>query len=379
MDEEEAQRVLTGSHFQNGNWACFEGAMAAGLTSFYGYPITPSSEILEYASNRLKPFGDAFRQLEDEIASIIACIGASWAGGKAMTATSGPGFSLMQEGIGLASFTETPLMITNSQRAGPSTGIPTAVAQGDIMQCAFGSHGDYMNVTIAPASVQECFDLTVDGFNISERLRVPVIMLLDQSVSASYEKIEIPPAEKIEIYNRPKTPTEALSDLVPPMPCFGEGKNAFSTGLSHDRYGLPSMDPDNYDSLIKRLFRKVISHEEILPEPITVLTDDAETLLVAIGSVARVAEEAVLYARSKGDKIGLFRLRTIWPFPYKTFNRLLSHSSIERVVVIEMNMGQLFYPVKTFAPLGLEVISKPIVHARPARLSDILRDIGVKK
>ncbi|MFX1532831.1 MAG: 2-oxoacid:acceptor oxidoreductase subunit alpha [Promethearchaeota archaeon] len=378
-NDEKAQRVLTGSHFQNGNWACFEGAMAAGLTSFYGYPITPSSEILEMASIRLKPFGDIFRQMEDEIASIIACIGASWAGGKAMTATSGPGFSLMQEGVGLASFTETPLVLVNSQRAGPSTGIPTAVAQGDIMQCAFGSHGDYMNVTIAPESVQECFDLTVEGFNVSERLRVPVIILLDQSVSSSHERLDIPPAEEIKLYSRPKTPEEAISDLIPPMPSFGEGKNVFSTGLSHDSKGLPNMDPDIYESLIKRLFQKVLKHQNILPPPETALTEDAEVLFVAIGSVARVVEEAVSYAREKGEKVGLFRPRTVWPFPYQPFSKVLSRSAIQRIVVIEMNMGQLVYPIKTFAPSDVEVISKRVVQARPARLTEILGDIGVKK
>jgi len=334
----------------SGNKAISEGAMAAGLTSFYGYPITPSSDIAESLSRRLDEVGRgySFIQVEDEIAAIIACIGASWAGGKVMTATSGPGFSLMQEGIGLASITETPLVIVNSQRGGPSTGLPTHAAQGDVMQTHYGSHGDYMNVVIAPYSTQECFDLTVEAFNCSERLRVPVILLVDQIISSFYQNLVIPDKEDIEIKFRPKDGDTDILDHVLPMKCFGEGKGAFSTGLIHNEKGNPDLTPQASEKLLNRLHDKLEKNTAVLPEPDFFKTEDADTIIIAFGSVARMAKEAVIKLRKDFDvPAGLMRLRTIWPFPTKELQRVTA--SVEHVIVAEMNRGQLIWPVSRYA------------------------------
>jgi len=250
-------KILTGTHFKNGNWAIVEGAIVSGIDEFFAYPISPASEIVEYVSYRLPAVGGkAAFIVEDEIASINMCIGASWAGSKVMTATSGPGFSLKQEGLGLAYMTETPLVCVNVQRGGPSTGLPTFSAQGDFMQVQFGSHGDYPAIALTPWSVQECFDLTIEAFNISEQVRSPVILLLDGEVGRMMEQVTIPKEGEIRVLNR-KTPpvgtdkstfkqfdVSGQDNLVPPMAHFGEGYRIFGTGLTHQPDGVPLLDED---------------------------------------------------------------------------------------------------------------------------------------
>jgi 2-oxoglutarate ferredoxin oxidoreductase subunit alpha len=333
--------------------------MASGLTSFYGYPITPSSDIAEILGKRLDKIGRgySFLQVEDEIAAIIACIGASWAGGKVMTATSGPGFSLMQEGIGLASITETPLVIVNSQRGGPSTGLPTHAGQGEVMQAHYGSHGDYMNLVIAPDSTQECFDLTIEAFNLAEQLRVPTIVLSDQIVSSFYQKLVIPEPEEVIVKNRPKNGDDDVLDHVLPMACFGEGKRAFSTGLIHDINSNPSLTPETQHELVTRLFNKLEKNQHLFPQPEYFHVDEnTETLVIAFGSVARMAQEAVYKARTKYNaSVGLMRLRTIWPFPIEELERITKNERIKDVIVAEMNKGQLIWPVSRYTPRNLSV------------------------
>ncbi|MFW9995021.1 MAG: thiamine pyrophosphate-binding protein [Candidatus Odinarchaeota archaeon] len=361
MASEMNLRVKTGTHFMDGNAAIAEGAMAAGLTSFYGYPITPSSDIAEILAKRLDDVGRgySFIQVEDEIAAIIACIGGSWAGGKVLTATSGPGFSLMQEGIGLANVTETPLVIVNSQRGGPSTGLPTHAGQGEVMQTHYGSHGDYLNLVIAPASTQECFDLTIEAFNCAEQLRVPTVILSDQIVSSFYQKLVIPEPEKITIKNRPRSGEVDILDYVSPMTCFGEGKGAFSTGLIHDASGTPKLTPDTQQELVTRLFNKLEKNQHVFPQPEYFYADeDVETLVIAFGSVARMAQETVYKARTKFNApVGLMRLRTIWPFPIEELKRVTGYDyeNVKHVIVAEMNRGQLIWPVSRYASKNVSV------------------------
>lgn len=348
-------RVFTGDHFSSGNKSAAEGAIAAGVCGYFGYPITPSSSLMEHIVKRL-PKSDPtakFLQCEDEIASITATIGCSWTRRKSMTSTSGPGFSLMQEGIGLAVFTETPLVLINVQRGGPSTGLPTFPGQQEMMQSHFGSHGDYIVPTLAPASVQECFDLTVEAFNASEALRTPVFVNSDQVLSSLYERFTIPDKSKLEIINRgrPGGPDvvwkgETISKtLVPHMNCFGEEKKAFSTGLSHDETGHVNLTPDVYENLMHRLNKKIITYQHLLPKAEEYMTDGAETIIVAYGSTARAAKLAVKTMRQKGTKVGLFRLRTLWPFPKEDLVRVCQD---KRVLVVEISAGQLIWPVERF-------------------------------
>jgi 2-oxoglutarate ferredoxin oxidoreductase subunit alpha len=267
-------RVQAGRYFGSGNQAIAEGAIAAGLHGYFGYPITPSTTIMEHIATKIgkveKP--GVFLQAEDEIASITAVIGSSWTRSKAMTVTSGPGFSLMQEGIGLAVFTETPLVVVNVMRGGPSTGLPTFPAQQELMQTHFGSHGDYIVPTLAPSSIQECFDLTIEAFNIAEALRTPVFILSDQVLSTLNERYVIPNSSDMEIINRaiPKQTQvvwkgDTVSEiLVPPMNCFGEEQKAFSTGLSHDASGQVDLTPDTYEALMQRLEKKILSYQHLL-------------------------------------------------------------------------------------------------------------------
>jgi 2-oxoglutarate ferredoxin oxidoreductase subunit alpha len=336
-----------------GNHACALGALAAGCRFFAGYPITPSSEIAEFMSRELPRLGGKFIQMEDEIASIAAVIGASVGGLKAMTATSGPGFSLMQENLGYAVVAEIPCVIVNVMRAGPSTGLPTSPSQGDVMQARWGTHGDHPSIALAPSSVRDAFDLTVTAFNFAEQYRMPVFVLMDEVVGHMRERIELAEVGPDDIVNRemPTVPPEWYEPFgnpasdVPPMAPFGEGYRYHITGLFHDARGFPTSRLDEIQPWIDRVFRKVErSREEIC------LWDedgvnDARVLVVAYGSTARSARQALKIARARyGRKVGLLTLRTLWPFPEEALARAAEH--VHRVVVAEMNLGQIALEVE---------------------------------
>jgi 2-oxoglutarate ferredoxin oxidoreductase subunit alpha len=337
-----------------GNDACVEAALIAGCRFFAGYPITPSNEISHRMSRRLPQVGGFFVQMEDEIASIMAVIGAANAGVKAMTATSGPGFSLMMEAIGYAAMTETPIVIVDVQRAGPATGIPTLVGQGDIMQAKWGSHGDYEVVAYLPNSPQEMFDLTIEAFNTAWRYRVPVIVLSDQVVGQMIEKVVVPPYEKIEIVERrkPDVPPEKFLPfdsryLVPPMAVAGEGYRIHVTGLTHDERGYPSTSHEVSRRLVERLVRKIRENEDRIASWEEYMVDDAKLVVVAYGITSRSAKRAVREARREGLKVGLYRPRTAWPFPHRRLRRLVEETGAE-VLVVEINMGQMVHVVREY-------------------------------
>jgi 2-oxoglutarate ferredoxin oxidoreductase subunit alpha len=372
--------ILTGTHFKNGNWAIVEGSIVSGIAEFFAYPISPASEIVEYVSYRLPAVGgQAAFIVEDEIASINMCIGASWAGSKVMTATSGPGFSLKQEGLGLAYMTETPLVCVNVQRGGPSTGLPTFSAQGDYMQVQFGSHGDYSAIALTPWSVQECFDLTITAFNISEQIRSPVILLVDGEVGRMMEQVTIPKKEDIKVINR-KTPPSGTDktkfkqfditgqdDLVPPMAHFGEGYRIFGTGLTHKPDGIPLLDEDLHIELIERLYKKVEINSHLYPEADKHFVDDADVVVIASGISARASLQAVLDAREQGIKAGLYRPITVWPFPVKDIEEI---SSKAEIIVAEMSMGQLIWPVERYAKKECALVKR--IGGTPPNPKDIL-------
>ncbi|MFZ0966105.1 MAG: 2-oxoacid:acceptor oxidoreductase subunit alpha [Candidatus Bathyarchaeia archaeon] len=350
------ETVLTGAHFMNGDVACAEGAIVAGCRFFAGYPITPATEIAEHLSQRMPEIGGIYIQMEDEIGSIAAVIGASYTGLKAMTATSGPGFSLMQENIGLAVMTEAPCVIVDVMRGGPSTGQPTLPGQQDVMQAKWGSHGDYEIIALAPSSVQEMFDLTVEAFNLSETYRVPTILLADEIVAHMWEKVVIQPAEKMKIVNRkkPNVPPEKYmpfmpdDNLVPPMACFGEGFSFHATGLTHDEHGYPQTQSSEVQQrLVKRLCDKIRKNADKIIRVEEVMLEDADVVVVAYGIVARAALSAVRKAREEGIKAGLLRLITLWPFPEKNVAKIAKQA--KAIVVAEMNCGQLVREVERSA------------------------------
>lgn len=338
-----------------GNEACTLGAIAAGLNFYAGYPITPSTEIAEMCSEELPKIGGRFIQMEDEIGSAAAIIGASLTGRKSMTATSGPGFSLMQELVGYASMTEVPIVIVNVQRVGPSTGMPTSLAQGDVMQARWGSHGDHPVVVLAPGNVGECYELTIKAFNIAEELRVPVILLSDEVIGHMREKVVLPEAGSIKISKRkePDSPSSYVpyradpDGGVPLMAPFGKGFRWHVTGLSHDETGFPTNKGEVAGALIKRLMRKVEKAEPLIRDYATESVDDCDVLVVAFGSSAMSATSAVRQARAKGIKAGLFRPKTIWPFPEEPLQEIISRA--KRVIVPEMNTGQIVYEVERIA------------------------------
>ncbi len=375
-DLENLPRIRTGEHFQTGNWAVSEGALAAGLTNYYGYPITPSSEIAEFLSVRLPGVGGSFWQLEDEIASIIACIGSSWAGGRSMTATSGPGFSLMMEGLGLGTITETPLVIVNSMRVGPSTGMPTSPAQGDFMQSRFGSHGDFTVPALAPSTVQECFNFTVRAFSIAEIARTPVIILLDQVLSSINERVNIPSKENVAtlVYDRKMARGKFPEDLVIPMKPFGCGDHVFGTGLTHNERGTPELSEKTHQALINRIFKKVKKTQKLLPGPEFIDCEDAETIIITYGSQARPAHEAVLRARDQGISAGLIRLRTCWPFPIETISNILKSTKV--IIVPEMSLGQLIWPVKFYYDGPASIIHLPKIGGKIVGATEIFLALG---
>jgi len=349
--------VLTGTHFMNGDVAAAEGAIAAGCKFYAGYPITPSSELAEHMAMRLPQAGGIFVQMEDEIASIVAMIGASWAGAKVMTATSGPGFSLMMENYGLAIMTETPCVIVNVQRGGPSTGIPTLVGQGDVMQARWGSHGPYEAIAVSPNSPQECFDLTIRAFNLAERFRTPVVVLMDESVGHMFEKVVIPDKRKIKIVNRKLAdkkmkghylPYLADDDLIPPMAIAGEGFHVHITGLTHDERGYPDMSAEAQERLIRRLINKIkVYEDEIIDLEFDEYKDDADIYVISYGISSRCSRRAVKLARDEGIKASLVRLKTVWPFPEKYIRNLAKKA--KAFVVAEINNGQILREVERCA------------------------------
>ena len=336
-----------------GNRASALGALAAGCRFFAGYPITPSSEIAEIMSRELPKVGGKFIQMEDEIASIAAVIGASVGGLKAMTATSGPGFSLMQENIGYAIVTEIPCVIINVMRAGPSTGLPTSPSQGDVMQARWGTHGDHPIIALVPASVREAFDLTVTAFNFAEKYRTPVILLMDEVVGHMREKVELPEVGPEEIVNRemPTVPPEWYEPFgnpasdVPPLAPFGEGYRYHITGLLHDPRGFPTNRLDEIQPWIERIFRKIDRNLDEIAMWEEDGIEDARVLVVAYGATARSARQALKIARARyGRKVGLLRLKTLWPFPEELVERLADE--VQRVIVAEMNLGQIALEVE---------------------------------
>ncbi len=362
-----------------GNEACVKGALAAGCTFYGGYPITPSSEIAEQMVRALPGVGGVFIQMEDEIASLASVIGASLGGSKAMTATSGPGFSLMQEHIGFATMAEVPCVIVNVMRGGPSTGMPTSPSQGDVMQARWGTHGDHPAIVLAPSSVGEVFDLTVKAFNLSERFRTPVILLYDEIIGHTRESVVLPdsvtvvdrvrPAEKTEDF----WPKKAASDGVPEMAAFGDGYRFHVTGLAHDTRGFPTNDSSVAEALINRLHMKVESHVDEIIEVETFMMDDADIAIFAYGIVGRSAREAVERARADGIRAGLIRPLTLWPFPQA--NVAEAAHQVDTIIVAEMNLGQLIGEVERAAGGQTEIVGhlradgEPIT---PTVLGDLL-------
>lgn len=349
-------RVLTGSHFMNGDEACAEGALAAGCTFFAGYPITPATEVAERMARRLPEVGGIYIQMEDEIASMAALLGASCAGAKSMSSTSGPGFSLMMENIGLGMMLEVPCVLVNIQRGGPSTGLPTLVGQGDVMQVKWGSHGDYEPIAYAPNSCQEMFDFTIKAFNTAEKYRLPVFVMGDEIVGHMVERVIIPDEKEIKLGHRkrPKVkpgekflPFKPGEDLVPPMPLAGEGYNIHFTGLTHDEKGYPVITEEAQQKLVFRLSNKISENAPKIIEYEEKMMDDAEIAIVAFGSVSRVALRVLKLARAEGIKAGLFRLITLWPFPNEQIEKL--SSKVKAIVIPEINLGQMYREVQRFA------------------------------
>ena len=344
-------RVLTGKHFMVGDHACAEGALAAGVDFFGGYPITPSTEVAEHLASRLPDVGGRFVQMEDELGSIAAIIGASAAGARSFTATSGPGFSLMMENVGLAAMMELPIVIVNVQRASPSTGLPTMVGQSDILQARWGSHGDYGVVAYCPSSPQECFELTIDAFNTADKYRIPVFILMDDVVGHMAERVVIPDASDIQRVSRkgpahapgkePFLPYAPDADLVPPIAHAGQGYKVHMTGLTHDERGYPALTAERHNELVTRLVDKVRLNAKQIVDYEEQHLDDAEDVVIAYGCTARSAASAVRQAREAGLSVGLMRPKTIWPFPEGRIRRILEIGIVRRFIVPEINLGQL--------------------------------------
>lgn len=357
--------VLSGTHFINGDAACCEGALAAGARFAAGYPITPSTEIVERFAARAPQVGGLFIQMEDELASSIALQGMVWAGQKAFTVTSGPGFSLMMEHIGYAAITETPCVFVDVQRGGPSTGLPTLPSQGDMMQSRFGSHGDYAIIALSPNSPQECFDLTIRAFNLAEEFRVPVMFMMDECVGHMTEKVVIPPAGEIAVFPRRHTQKppdrfrlfEPGQDLVPEMAHAGEGYKVYVTGLTHDKRGYPSLNAATQREMVERLVNKIRCASDRLTMIETGGLEGADVVVVSYGITSRVAQRAVQMARDKGLKVGTMRLICVWPFPEKVIRELAPE--VKALVMPELNLGQVVIELERAAGGRCKVISVP--------------------
>jgi len=372
--------VRPGLYFVDGGVACAEGAIYAGCRFFAGYPITPATSIVEHMAMRMPQVHGYYLQMEDEIASIAAVIGASWAGAKAMTATSGPGFSLMQENLGYAYLTETPLVLVDAQRSGPSTGQATMPGQQDVMQARFGTHGDIATIAFAPWSVQEMFDFTVQAFNYSERFRTPVLVMADGAVAYMREPLRIPKRGEIPVVNRrrltKRSPNPEQIFLRYEMPRFGDGLNLLVTGSAHRPTGLRDYTPRYHRATIHWIFHKIEEagqalHQEGLDLEAHHL-DGAENLVVSYGAAARPSYQAVLQARREGEQVGFIRLKTLWPFPEEHLSKLVR--GIPRLLVVEMNMGMMTREVARVA-CHAQVESLPKVGGEVHSSTEILQHI----
>jgi len=376
-------QVFTPVHFMNGDRACAEGAIRAGCTFFAGYPITPATEIAERMSRRLPSLGGTYIQMEDEIASMNAVLGASWGGAKAMTATSGPGFTLMMENLGLGMITETPCVIVDVQRGGPSTGLPTMVGQADIMQCKWGSHGDYEVIALAPSSPQECYDLAIKAFEYSEIYRMPVFIMMDETVGHMSERVIYPDPQTIKPTPRKYTtlpPEEYLpyrvteDDLVPAMAPINKGYHIHMTGLTHNEKGYPEINVKAQANMMNHLIGKVRNNADKIIMLEEKYLDDAEIIIVSFGISARIADYPIEQARKEGIKVGLLRLITVWPFPENYIDTLAS--KIKAFIVPEINMGQISLEVERCAHGKTNVI--PVTHQggglhTPQQLLEVIR------
>ena len=379
------ERVLTGAHFIVGDHACAEGALAAGCDFFAGYPITPSTEIAERLANRLPAVGAIFVQMEDELGSMSALVGASLSGARVMTATSGPGFSLMQENIGLAFMMEAPCVLVNVQRGSPSTGLPTLIGQSDMMQAKWGSHGDYEIVAYSPSSPQECFDYVIKAFNTADRWRIPVFVMADEQLGHMTERLVIPPADQIPRVERKrprhKPGDESFlpflaedDDLVPPIVHAGEGYRVNYDSLTHDDKGYPATMAEPHDRLVRRLVNKIRLHTDQIMEYEEEFLDDAQVVVIAYGSTARSAKRAVLTAREEGIRVGLLRLITVWPFPEDKV-RKLSEQAVA-FVVPEVNLGQMSREVERFTSLPVVGVNHAGgVMMAPDPILDAIREV----
>jgi len=346
---------MTIREFFNGNTACAEGAIAAGCRFFAGYPITPSTEIAERMALRLPKVEGTFIQMEDELASMAAIIGASWAGARSMTATSGPGFSLMQENIGYAAMTETPCVVVNVQRGGPSTGQPTMAAQGDMLQARYGSHGDYSIIALSPSSVQEMYDLTIKAFNLADRFRTPVFLMADETIGHMREKITVP--NSIEIIRRKALepgnyPCVSDKNGIPAFAEFGTGCNVHITGLTHNDKGYPATDsPELHEALIRRQVDKIEKHRVEITD-VDIINSDAKIVFVSYGAPTRTVQQLNY---EEGNKYGHLNIRSVWPFPYE---ELAKFSSADVFIVPEMNLGQIAKEVRQYTNTPIITIPK---------------------
>jgi len=339
--------------FVQGNEACVEAALYAGLDFYAGYPITPSTEIAEQMAVRLPQAGGRFIQMEDEIASICALVGASLTGKKAMTATSGPGFSLMQEGLGYAVMAEIPCVVVNVMRGGPSTGLPTSPGQGDVYQARWGIHGDHAIIAMTASNHQDVFNITVDAFNMAETYRTPVILLFDEVVGHMRERLDIPEKGELPVVERLRTSVKAGVDYHPylpredgrlPMSDFGSEHRYNVTGLAHDMWGFPSQNPQVVHGLMRHLTDKIINNVSTIARYKEHYMEDARTILISYGSSARSALHVVKNRRARGERLGLLELQTLWPFPYGIVEEKCEQA--RHIVVVEMNMGQITRAVK---------------------------------
>ncbi|EFC92127.1 pyruvate flavodoxin/ferredoxin oxidoreductase domain protein [Dethiosulfovibrio peptidovorans DSM 11002] len=369
--------------FWQGNEALAMGALAAGCRFFGGYPITPSTEIAEKMAEELPKLDGRFIQMEDEISAIAATIGASIAGSKALTATSGPGFSLKQENLGLAYEAEIPIVVVDVMRGGPSTGLPTKAGQQDVMQARWGTHGDHGTIAYAPSSVEECYTMAVEAFNAAEKYRQPVLIMSDAEIGHMREKIEIPDPEDIRISNRKKPTVEmekfvpykaAPEDDIPPMASFGDGYRWHVTGLTHNDWGFPTNNADEIEKKMTRLMRKIDRFRDDIVRYDTESVEDADILVVSYGSVARSSSRAVKDARARGMKVGHFRPITLWPFPDKELEKLAR--KVKTIIVPELNCGQMVLEVERAVHGKSRVVPMELVNGDLFHPKDILEKIS---
>ena len=372
------------NEFWQGNKALAMGAIAAGCRFFGGYPITPSTEIMGTMAEELPKLGGKFMQMEDEIAGIAAALGASIAGKKAMTASSGPGISLKQELLGYGYMAEIPVVVCNVMRGGPSTGLPTKVSQADLMQAKYGSHGDHATIAYAPSSIPECYELTIKAFNAAERFRQPVLILADEVIGHMREKITIPEEGTYKIIDRKKptvspddfVPYKPDEDGVPPMPGFGDGYRWHVTGLTSNEWGFPTNDAKWIDLKANRLIDKVEKHRDEVVEYKEDYTDDAEVVVLSFGSVSRSALRAVKELRAEGVRVGHFRPVTVWPFPEEEVISLAKRA--KAIIVPELNAGQMVLEVERIAGKYTEVIGRSLLNGelyKPSQIMSYIKEV----